>query len=73
MHLKPYSTVAGKDDPHAGFKPVIGDDDTPWAEVFELCETAGGTEWYIVEYESDAYPALEAVELCLKNLKAMGK
>ena len=73
VHLKPYSTAAGKDDPRLGFRPVIGDDDTPWDRVFELCETTGGTEWYIVEYESDAYPPLEAVALCLKNLKAMGK
>jgi sugar phosphate isomerase/epimerase len=73
VHLKPYSTVAGRDDPHQGFRPVIGDDDTPWEQVFALCETAGGTEWYIVEYESDAYPPLEAVRLCLENLKAMGK
>jgi sugar phosphate isomerase/epimerase len=73
VHLKPYSTVAGKDDPRLGLRPVIGDDDTPWGKVFELCEDIGGTEWYIVEYESDAYPPLQAVELCLKNLRAMGK
>ncbi len=23
-----------------------------WKEVFELCETTGKTEWYIVEQES---------------------
>jgi sugar phosphate isomerase/epimerase len=73
VHLKPYSTVAAKEDPHAGFRPVIGDDDTPWEQVFALCEMTGGTEWYIVEYESDAYPPLEAVARCLKQLKAMGK
>jgi sugar phosphate isomerase/epimerase len=73
VHLKPYSKVLGKDDPDQGFKPVIGDDDTPWEAIFELCETTGGTQWYIVEYESDAYPPLEAVDLCLKGLKAMGK
>ena len=73
VHLKPYSTIAGKDDPRLGFRPAIGDDDTPWEQVFGLCETTGGTEWYIVEYESDAYPPLEAVRLCLENLKAMGK
>ncbi len=73
VHLKPYSTTAGKDDPRLGFRPVIGDDDTPWEQVFALCETTGGTEWYIVEYESDAYPPLEAVERCLMQLKAMGK
>ena len=73
VHLKPYSHSAAKDDPHHGFRPVIGDDETDWAAFFEACETVGGTEWYIVEYESDAYPPLEAVELCLKNLRAMGK
>ena len=73
VHLKPYSTTAGKEDRHAGFRPVIGDDDTPWEQVFALCEATGGTEWYIVEYESDAYPPLEAVRLCLENLKAMGR
>ena len=73
VHLKPYSRAAGREDARQGFAPVIGDDDTPWGEIFGLCESAGGTKWYIVEYESDAYPPLEAVELCLKALKAMGK
>ena len=58
---------------HAGFRPVIGEDDLPWAEIFRRCETAGGTEWYVVEYESDAYPPLEAVDRCLKAVRAMGK
>lgn len=73
VHLKPYSKEMAKQDPRLGFQPVIGDDDTPWDQIFELCETTGGTEWYIVEYESDAYPPLEAVERCLQGLKAMGK
>lgn len=68
VHLKPYTP--GAEDP---FKPVIGADATPWAQVFELCEKVGGTEWYVVEYESPAYPPLEAVERCLKGLKALGK
>jgi sugar phosphate isomerase/epimerase len=72
IHLKPYSLTAGKTDPNLGYKPLIGEDDVPWDEVFQLCE-AQGTEWYIVEYESDAYPPLQAVELCLKALKGMGR
>ena len=40
---------------------------------FRVCETTGGTKWYIVEYESDAFPPFEAVERCLSALKAMGK
>jgi sugar phosphate isomerase/epimerase len=30
---------------------VIGQGVVPWAEVFEACETTGGTEWYVVEHE----------------------
>ena len=73
IHLKPYSKSAGKEDPRLGFRPIIGDDDVPWDDIFRLCETTGETKWYIVEYESDAYPPMESVERCLKSLKAMGK
>jgi len=73
VHLKPYHAEKGAEDRRAGFQPVIGDDTLPWDDIFRLCETTGGTEWYIVEYESDAYPPLEAVDRCLKALKAMGK
>ena len=45
----------------------------PWARVFDLCETQGGTEWYIVEQESYKYPPLEVVSRCLDNLRGMGK
>lgn len=73
VHLKPYSKSAGKTDPRLGFRPLIGEDDIPWKDVFQLCETTGNTDWYIVEYECDAFPPMEAVERCLKCLKAMGK
>lgn len=70
IHLKPYSKEAGKENPHDGFRPLIGEDDVPWHDVFRLCES-GGTEWYIIEYESDAFPPLEAVKRCLQGLKAV--
>ena len=44
-----------------------------WKAVFEACETVGGTEWYIVEYEHEGHPPLPAVDQCLKNLRKMGK
>jgi sugar phosphate isomerase/epimerase len=73
VHLKPYSASLAKQDPGAGFRPLIGEDELPWADIFRLCETTGGTEWYIVEYESDKYPPMQAVDLCLQKLKEMGK
>ena len=65
IHLKEFSSAA----PEA----LIGEGEVNWPEVFRLCETTGGTRWYIVEYESDAYPALEAVRRCRANLRQMGR
>ncbi len=75
VHLKPYTKryVSEGVGPHAAFEPVIGEDDTDWPAVFDACETVGGTEWYIVEYESSAYPPLEAVARCWRALRNMGK
>lgn len=73
VHIKPYSFTAGVEGREAGFRPVVGEDELPWDEIFNLCETVGGTEWYIVEYESDAYPPLEAVDRCLQALRGLGK
>lgn len=72
VHLKAYSVEKGART-EKGFGPLIGKDDVPWLDIFRLCETVGGTEWYIVEYESDAYPRLEAVEQCLLAIRAMGR
>jgi len=65
VHLKEYSATNDK--------ALIGDGDIPWQEVFRLCETLGGTEWYIVEQETYAYPPLVTVQKCLQNLHNMGK
>jgi sugar phosphate isomerase/epimerase len=65
VHLKEYSAT----NPEA----LIGEGDVDWQQVFELCESVGGTEWYIVEQESYPYPPLECVERCLQALKEMGK
>ncbi len=65
-HLKEWSGEHGA--------KVIGEGLIPWAKVFEACETVGGTEWYVVEHESyEGMTPLEAVDQCLKNLRAMGK
>jgi sugar phosphate isomerase/epimerase len=52
---------------------VIGQGNVDWKEIFRLCETTGGTEWYIVEQESYAASPLESVRLCIENLRKMGK
>jgi sugar phosphate isomerase/epimerase len=59
-----------------GGKPgaCVGEGDVKWSEVFELCETTGKTEWYIVEQEGyGSLSPMEAVKRCLQNLRKMGK
>jgi sugar phosphate isomerase/epimerase len=73
IHLKPYARALGQEDQMRGYDPLIGDDEIPWEAFFTACETIGGVEWYIIEYESNAYPELEAVDKCLQALRAMGK
>ena len=65
VHLKEYSATNSQ--------ALVGQGDVDWERVFQLCESVGGTQWYIVEQESYAYPPLECVDRCLKALKAMGK
>ena len=63
VHLKEYSAT--------NKNAIIGEGDIPWSEVFRICETTGGTRWYIIEEEKDVYPPLTAVELCLKNYRKL--
>lgn len=65
VHLKEFSTTNDN--------ALIGEGEVKWSEIFDLCENVGNTEWYIVEQESYAFPPLECVDRCLKNLREMGK
>ena len=71
IHLKPFTK--GTPNPEDGFRPVIGEDDIPWSKILQFCKSAGGTEWYIIEYECPAYPPLDAVARCLNGLRQIGK
>ncbi len=64
LHLKPYSFKRE-------FEALIGEDDCPWKDIFSFCQKECATEWYIIEYECPAYPALEAVKRCLDAVRAM--
>ncbi|MHC4249276.1 MAG: sugar phosphate isomerase/epimerase family protein [Planctomycetota bacterium] len=65
VHLKEHSATNDK--------ALIGEGDIRWADIFRLCETVGGTEWYIVEQESYAFPPMECVAKCREALRGMGK
>jgi sugar phosphate isomerase/epimerase len=65
VHAKPYS----KSNPNA----LIGNDELPWKEIFDLCENVAGVEWYIVEYERDNEPPLVSIEKLHKIFCELGK
>jgi len=52
--------------------PIIGDGGVDWNRIFELCETVGGVEWYVVEDEKGP-DSFERIEKCIVALRAMGK
>jgi sugar phosphate isomerase/epimerase len=57
---------------HGGPKDAaIGEGTIKWEELLTTLETGGGTEWFIVEYES-ANP-LKKIKVCLDNLHKMGR
>lgn len=59
-----------------GGKPgaVFGEGTVNWTEVFQICETTGGTKQYVIEEEGRAGPeALEDVRRALQNFRKMGK
>ncbi len=51
---------------------VIGQGIMPWAQVFDVCETTAGTEWYIVEHETGPDP-IGNIKGCLDGLRKMGR
>ncbi len=51
---------------------VIGQGVMPWAQVFDICETTAGTEWYIVEHETGPDP-IGNIKGCLDGLRKMGR
>ncbi len=64
MHIKPYTV--GADNPS---DPFIGDDSTDWAQIIELSESIGGIESYIIEYEQESHPPLDALKDNLARFK----
>ena len=62
VHIKPSSKVK-----HG---LLVGEDELRWPEIFKACETVGGTEWYIVEYDGGS---MEKAEKTIETLRKWGK
>jgi sugar phosphate isomerase/epimerase len=65
VHIKEFSAS----NPNA----LIGEGDVNWKDVFAICESTGGTEWYIVEDEKENLPPLDCVKKSLENMHRLGR
>jgi sugar phosphate isomerase/epimerase len=63
VHLKEYSSVDGE--------ALLGEGETPLREFIGLCESVGGTEWFIVEQGVYPVPPLESARRCRENLEGL--
>jgi len=61
IHAKAYS--------EANEEAVIGDDELDWAGIIDASESVGGIEWYILEYEIEGVPPLEALDASIRNFR----
>ena len=61
VHLKEFSST--------NKNALIGEGEVRFEKFISLCETKGGTEWFIVEQEYYAFPQMECARRCLQNLK----
>lgn len=50
---------------------LIGDGKVDWPGLFAACETVGGTQWYIVEEESNQHPGFTGIEQNFQRLKKL--
>lgn len=63
MHVKPYSAK----NPNA----YIGSDELDWPGIMTAAESVGGLQWYIVEYEREGVPPLEALKANLDSFRKL--
>ncbi len=64
MHCKDWAP-----GPDKGYHVLFGEGDVPWKQVFEAAEKTGGIEYYLIEQEGSALPAMETAEKCLANFR----
>jgi sugar phosphate isomerase/epimerase len=64
MHLKDWSP-----DPSKGYKVLFGEGSAPWKQLLQTAERSGGIEFYLIEQEGSAFPAMETAQRCLTSFR----
>jgi sugar phosphate isomerase/epimerase len=65
LHLKEWSPEAGK-----GYTVLFGEGIAKWKAIFEVAESVGGVEYYLIEQEGSRFSELETAKKCLETFRA---
>lgn len=65
-HIKDWSP-----DPAMHYRVLLGEGIGPWRELFELAETVGGVEHYLIEQEGSRFTPMDTARRCLDAFRAL--
>jgi sugar phosphate isomerase/epimerase len=66
IHCKDWAGGEGK-----GYRVLFGEGGSPWRQIFEAAEAAGGVEYYLIEQEGSRFSELGTAERCLATWKKL--
>ena len=65
IHCKDWSP-----DPNIGYKTLFGEGKADWKGIFQVAESVGGVEFYLIEQEGSRFPEMETAQRCLQAYRA---
>jgi sugar phosphate isomerase/epimerase len=68
IHCKDWGPGNGEND---GYRVLFGEGSSPWLEIFQAAEAAGGVEYYLIEQEGSRFSDMETAERCLETYNRM--
>ena len=69
VHCKDWAPGTPAED--KSYRVLFGEGTSPWREIFEAAESAGGVEYYLLEQEGSRFSELETAQRCLATYKSM--
>ena len=69
VHCKDWAPGTPAED--KSYRVLFGEGTSPWREIFQVAESAGGVEYYLLEQEGSRFSELETAQRCLATYKSM--
>jgi len=69
IHCKDWAP--GTREEEKGYRVLFGEGVSPWKQIFQAAESAGGVEYYLIEQEGSRFSEFETAERCLAAWKQM--